>query len=103
MSDEYNVDYLSVVDDEGKEHKFEVIDAIETDDGRYVALLPFIDENEEIDEDEDGIVIFEVAEEDGEEVLIAIESDDVFDSVAAIFEERLNDLFDGEEFEEIDE
>lgn len=103
MSDEYNVDYLSVIDDEGTEHKFEVIDAIETDDGRYVALLPVIDENEEIDEDEDGIVIFEVAEEDGEEVLVAIESDDVFDSVAAIFEERLNDLFDSEDFEEIEE
>ena len=40
MSEEYGNDLVSVLDDEGNEHQFEVLDAIETDDGRYVALLP---------------------------------------------------------------
>ena len=35
MSDEYGADLVSVVDDEGNRHEFELVDAIETDDGRY--------------------------------------------------------------------
>ena len=42
MSDEYGADLVSVVDDEGNRHEFELVDAIETDDGRYVALAVFL-------------------------------------------------------------
>jgi len=38
---------LEVLDDEGNEHQFEILDAIETDDGRYVALLPVYSDAEE--------------------------------------------------------
>ena len=40
MSEEFGTNIVSVLDDEGNEHQFELLDAIETDDGRYVALLP---------------------------------------------------------------
>ena len=40
MSKEYDPDIVSVVDENGKEHIFEELDRIETDTGRYVALLP---------------------------------------------------------------
>ena len=43
MSEEYGNNIVSVLDDEGNEHQFEILDAIETDDGRYVALLPIYD------------------------------------------------------------
>lgn len=35
MADEYGADLVTVMDDEGHEHQFELVDAIETDDGRY--------------------------------------------------------------------
>ena len=39
-NNEYNPDIVTLTDDEGKEYTFEVLDAIETDMGRYLALLP---------------------------------------------------------------
>ena len=34
--DEYNPDIVTLSDDDGKEYTFEVLDAIETDTGRYL-------------------------------------------------------------------
>ena len=94
MSDEYGADLVTVLDDEGNEHQFELLDAIETDDGRYVALLPVYD-----DADDGELIILEVAEENGEDLLVPIEDDAVFDEIAEIFEERLSDLYEVEELE----
>ena len=38
--DDYNPDIVTLSDDNGKEYTFEVLDAIETDMGRYLAMLP---------------------------------------------------------------
>lgn len=35
MADEYGPDLVTVLDDDGNEHTFELMDAIETDDGRF--------------------------------------------------------------------
>ena len=46
MSENYGNNLVSVLDEEGNEHQFELLDAIETDEGRYVALLPIYTEAE---------------------------------------------------------
>lgn len=94
MDEEYGADLMTIVDDEGNRHQFELLDAIETDDGRYVALLPVYDQPEESVQDDGELVILEVVEENGEELLVTIENDDVFDDIAGIFEERLSDLYE---------
>ena len=99
MSKEYGNDLVSVLDDEGNEHQFEILDAIETDDGRYVALLPVYSDAEEAIEDDGELVILQVIEENGEDLLVPIEDDAVFDEIAEIFEERLSDLYEVEELE----
>ena len=100
MSDEYGADLVTVLDDEGNEHQFELLDAIETDDGRYVALLPVYDDADESVNDDGELIILEVVEEEsGEEVLSPIEDDEVFEEIAGIFEERLSDLYEIEEVE----
>ena len=100
MSDEYGADLVTVLDDEGNEHQFELLDAIETDDGRYVALLPVYDDADESVNDDGELIILEVVEEEsGEEVLAPIEDDEVFEEIAGIFEERLSDLYEIEEVE----
>lgn len=96
---EYNPDLISVVDENGESHTFEELDRIETDEGRFVALLPVYDEAEEILEADGELIILTVNEdEDGETYLEPIEDDELFDKIGAIFEERLADLFefDGE-------
>ena len=103
MSDGLNMDMdiVTVIDDDGKEHIFEELDRIETDDGRYVALLPVYDTAEEILDDDGELIILSVVEdEDGETYLEPIEDEELFNEIGQIFEERLADLFefnDGEE------
>ncbi len=99
MDENYNPDIVSVVDEDGVEHTFEELDRIETDDARYVALLPVYDEAEEILDDDGELIILKVSEEDGETYLEPIEDEDEFNEIGSIFEERLSDLFDIQEEE----
>ena len=98
MAEEYNPDIVSVVDENGEEHIFEELDRIETDDARYVALLPVYDDAEDILEDDGEIILLKVEEEaNGDTYLCPIENAKEFDEIQAIFEERLQDLFNEDE------
>ena len=94
MSEEFGNNIVSVLDDEGNEHQFEILDAIETDDGRYVALLPIYSDAEDAIEDDGELVILEVVNEDGDDLLVPIEDDETFDEIAEIFEERLSEYYE---------
>ena len=48
INENFGNDIVSVVDEEGVEHTFEELDRIETDEGRFIALLPIYNEAEEI-------------------------------------------------------
>lgn len=86
---------VSVVDEEGVEHTFEELDRIETDDGRYIALLPIYNEAEEIlDGDGELIILSVIEDEDGETYLEPIEDEKLFNEIGQIFEERLEDYFE---------
>ena len=99
MSDEFGTNIVSVLDDEGNEHQFELLDAIETDNGRYVALLPIYTDAEAAVEGDGELVILEVVNDEGEDMLVPIEDDETFDEIAEIFEERLSDYY---EIDEVD-
>mgnify|MGYP002514070767 CR=1 FL=1 len=91
---EYNPDLITLTDDEGKEYTFEVLDAIETDDGRYLAMLPTFDDPKKMLDDSGELVIVKVLEENGEEFYTEIEDDDEYETVADAFVERLEDFFE---------
>ncbi len=96
---EYGPDLLTLVDEDGEEHEFEVIDTLDKDGETYYALLPTLDDSN-IAEDDGELVILKVVEEDGEEFLEAVEDDDEFEDISEIFMDRLDDIY---EFEEEDE
>ena len=100
MAEEYGNDLVSVIDDEGNEHQFEVLDAIETDEGRYVALLPVYSEAEAAIEDDGELVILEVVNDQGDDLLVPIEDDEMFENIAGIVEERLAEYYEINEVEE---
>ncbi|MBR0447935.1 MAG: DUF1292 domain-containing protein [Clostridia bacterium] len=100
MSEEFGNSIVSLLDEEGNEHQFELLDAIETDDGRYVALLPIYSEAEDAIEDDGELIILEVVNHEGEDILIPIEDEERFDEIAEIFEERLSEYY---EINEVDE
>ena len=95
-------DVISLLDEDGKEHEFEIVDALELEGKQYLALVPPYDESqaEETLEDSGELVILQVSEEtdeDGEQYLDAIEDEDLYNRVAELFMGRLEDYFDFEE------
>ncbi len=99
--DDYGNDIVTVVDDDGVEHQFEVLDRIETDDNKkYIALTAVYDNPEDLLDDSGELIILRVVEEDDETVLEPIEDDDEFDEIGGIFQERLSEMF---EFEDEDD
>lgn len=91
----YEPDIVSIIDEDGKEHVFEELDRIETDNGRYVALLPIPENPDALTEEDSSLIILKVEEEEkGEIYLTPIEDDDEFNEVGNIFEDRLSEMFD---------
>ena len=82
-----------MIDDEGKEHEFEIIDELENDDGHFMALVPTQQDPEDLSSDAETYYIFEVVEEDGEEQLQEVDDDGLLDKLADIFENRFNDAY----------
>ena len=99
---DYEQNLLTLTDEEGQEHEFEIVDTMDLDDERYMALVPVFADPQDSLEDSADLVILKVVPDDesGEELLQTIEDDDEFNRVADLFMERLEDYF---EFEEADE
>lgn len=92
MSEEFSADLITLVDDEGIEREFEVLDYIENEQGRFYALIPNFELPEEMGSDsESTYFIFEVINENGEEQLSEVEDDKLLDELAEIFESHFNE------------
>lgn len=92
-NEEYSADLITLVDDDGQEHEFEIVDTLDLNDERYVALVATYDDPEEELQDDGELVILKSVMEGEEEFLEAIDDEAEFDEVAAIFMERLEDLY----------
>ena len=94
---EYNPDIVTLTDEDGKEFAFEVLDAIETDEGRYLALLPTHDDPQEAVEDSGDLVILKEVMEGDDFLYEEIEDDEEYETVAEAFVDRLSEIFEIEE------
>lgn len=84
MSEEYGNDFVTLIDEDGNEVEFEHIDTVEY---RGVTYLAFIPAELPVDEDAE-VVIMQIVEEDGEEMLEAVEDDEIADAVFNLVMER---------------
>ena len=83
MAEEKNIVVLT--DDQNKEVEFEHIDTIEMNDECYVILLP-------VEEPDDGVVILKLeTDENDEEILVVVESDDEAMAVLKKYDESFED------------
>lgn len=81
MGDE---ELVLLVDEDGGEHEFYLIDTMELDNNRYAILLPA----EEDEEDEGEVVILKIGrDQDGSEVYYEIEDDEEWEKVADAWDE----------------
>ncbi|MBQ4082598.1 MAG: DUF1292 domain-containing protein [Clostridia bacterium] len=87
-------DFITISDDEGNEFEFEVLDRVEDDDGRYVALAPVYDNPEDELAGDGQLVILRVVEEDGEEFFEEFDDEDKFQEIADIFMDRLSEEYE---------
>ena len=77
---------LSFVDEEGNDVRFEILDVVTMDEKEYLVVLPV----DEIDEgEEQGVLILEIKQEDGDEVYDTVTDDEEAEKVFAKFQEDL--------------
>jgi len=78
---------ITLIDENGEELEFEIIDMIQVDEAEYAILLPRTKDGAS----EEAIILKVEIDEDGEEVLIEIDSDDEWEMVAGIWQEMLDE------------
>jgi len=76
---------VTLLDEEGTEHDFNVIDIIEVDGSEYAILLPVDEENNE------AIILKFDKDEEGNELLVDIEDDEEWEKVSDAWEEMIAD------------
>ncbi len=90
---EEKTDILVLVDEDGNEHDFAMVDRFPVDLKEYAILVPVIyvekdEQNAEIDFEDDAY-IFRIEMEEGEEMLVEVDDDTEWDVVAAVWGERV--------------
>ena len=90
------IEVMTLTDDDGNEHDFELIHTEVIDGQTYVALVPIDDDSEE---EPDEYLLLKMIQKEGEEEaeLLSIEDDAEFEKVEAIFDEKLAAEYDYDE------
>ena len=94
-----------VTDEDGNDFELEHLDTLEYNNEVYMAFFPAVSEDAQegepadidLDDEEYGLIIMKVVEEDGEELLSTLDSDEELDLIYNQFMER---LFADEEMED---
>lgn len=96
---EQDINWIVLVDEEGHEHRFNLLDIVEIEDAKYAVMVPE-NQNTATNEDEEEAVIFRIeTDENGEEILMDIEDDDEFIKVR----EALDEMYEYDEDDELPE
>ena len=93
MLEEATPDLLTLEDEDGKEVTFEVIDATEVNGTRYLAVIPYQEDPESLQEDAELILMRIGTDEEGEYMDI-VDDDEELLTVGKVFEERLSAMYD---------
>ncbi len=99
MDKDFERDLVTLMDEEGVEHEFEVVDSLEADDNEYIALVPVFESPEDSLDDSGELVILKMVAdpETNEEYLEPIDNEEEFTRIADLFMERLEEFFDFDE------
>ena len=93
MLEEATPDLLTLEDEDGKEVTFEVIDATEVNGTRYLAVIPYQEDPESLQEDTELILMRIGTDDEGEDMDI-VDDDEELITVGKVFEERLRAMYD---------
>ena len=99
MEDRYGSDFITIVDEDGKEYELEVLSTLEYNGETYMVVIP-ADAGEEGAELSLEVNILKSTEEDGEPLLTAIEDEE---ELRAVYDLIMEELYAEDETEEEDE
>lgn len=97
---DYTPELYTLVDEDGKEQAFEMLDAMELDDQKYYALIPYHENPEEALDDDGELVILKSQDVEGEEMLATIDDDKEFNKIGEIFLKRIESMFEDDDDED---
>lgn len=87
-----DADLYTLVDEEGNEKLFELVDVLDEDGKVYFALIPHIEDPAALLEGEVELVVLQaLTDEDDNEILEPIESDEEYERIADLFIARLDE------------
>ena len=88
---------LTLEDEAGQEHMFEIVDEVEYEGERYLAVVPYVTTQEEAEAALAGdadLIVMRIGEENGSEVFDIVDDDEELYQVGGIFADRLRDLYE---------
>ena len=90
MSDTYGSDFITIVDEDGTEFELEVLSTLDYNGSQYLAVIPAGEQAEEFQLE---VSILKSVEENGEDILCAVEDEEelqaVYDLIMdALYEEE---------------
>ena len=90
MSEEFGPDFITVTDEDGNDIELELLDVLEHKGQTYMAFFPAVPEDETDEDSEDyGMVILKSIQENGEELLSTLDSEEELTEVYDLFMELL--------------
>ena len=89
MSESFGPDFITITDEDGNEIELEFLDTLEYNGQTYMAFFPAVEEDADEESEDYGLIILKVLEENGEEILSTLDSDEELDEVYDHFMEEL--------------
>jgi uncharacterized protein YrzB (UPF0473 family) len=94
---EQEINWITLVDEEGHEHRFNLLNIVEVEGAKYAVMAPEVQDSAE--EEEEAVVFRIETDAKGEEVLVDIDDDDEFARVCEVLDEMVEDEDDSPEDE----
>ena len=91
MEDQFGSDFLTIGEEDGQEYEMEVLSTLEYDGNTYLAVIPAGEHAEEFQLE---VSILKSVEEDGEDILSAIEDEE---ELQAVYDLIMDSLYEEEE------
>ena len=94
MAENFGSDFMTIQDEDGTEYELEILSTLEYNGCTYLAVIPAVDADEDVDLE---VSILKSMEEDGEPILSAIEDEA---ELQAVYDLIMEQLYEEDEDEE---
>ncbi len=96
MNEDYesNADIYTLVDEDGEEQLFELVDEYEENGNVYYAFVPYFDDPEAMLGENAELVVLKVEDDEGgSEILSTIDDDEEYERIGNIFIDRIEEAY----------